>query len=69
MSIDYRQAIKDFIEKNKAVMGDIDAVVTETGETIVLSDMTDEQAKKAAEVLFIVGTPTRLGALGKRRDA
>jgi hypothetical protein len=69
MSIDYRQAIKDFIEKNKAVMGDIEAVVTETGETIVLSDMTDEQAKKAAEVLFIVGTPTRLGALGKRRDA
>jgi hypothetical protein len=69
MSIDYRQAIKDFIEKNKTVMGDIDAVVTETGETIVLSDMTDEQAKKAAEVLFIVGTPTRLGALGKRRDA
>jgi NADP-dependent 3-hydroxy acid dehydrogenase YdfG len=69
MSIDYRQAIKDFIEKNKAVMGDIDAVVTEAGETIVLSDMTDEQAKKAAEVLFIVGTPTRLGALGKRRDA
>jgi hypothetical protein len=69
MSIDYRQTIKDFIEKNKAVMGDIEAVVTETGETIVLNDMTDEQAKKAAEVLFIVGTPTRLGALGKRRDA
>lgn len=64
--IDYRKAIKEFFEKNKAIMGDIATVMTNEGEIINLDDMTDEQAKKAAEVLFVVGTPTRLGALAKR---
>lgn len=64
--IDYRQAIKDFFEKNKELMGDIATVMTNEGEIINLNDMTDEQAQRAAEALFVVGTPTRLGALVKR---
>ena len=63
---DYRQAIKDFFERNKELMGDIATVMTNEGEIINLNDMTDEQAKRAAEALFVVGTPTRLGALVKR---
>ena len=64
--IDYRKEIEAFLEKNKAVMGGITNVVTLAGETIDLNNMTDEQAKTAAEMLFIVGTPTRLGALGRK---
>ncbi len=64
-NIDYRQAIKDFFEKNKELMGDIATVMTTEGEIINLDDMTDDEAKRAAEALFVVGTPTRLGALAK----
>jgi len=64
--INYRQEIKAFLEANKAIMGDISVVTTQFGETIDLNNMTDEQAKTAAETLFIVGTPTKLGALAKR---
>lgn len=61
----YRQAIKDFLDKNQEVMGGVTSVTTLLGETIDLNNMTDEQAKRAAEALFVVGTPTRLGALAK----
>lgn len=63
---DYRKEIKEFLTTNKAIMGDITTVVTLTGETIDLNNMTDEQAKTAAEMLFAVGTPTRLGSLGRK---
>lgn len=64
--INYRQEIKEFLAANKAIMGDISVVTTQLGETIDLNNMTDEQAKQAAEVLFTVGMPTRLGALGRK---
>lgn len=60
-----RQSIIDFIEKNKAVMGNIEAVQTMDGRTINLNDMTDEEAAEAADILMVAGTPTRLGALAK----
>jgi hypothetical protein len=60
-----RQSIIDFIEKNKAVMGSIEAVQTQDGRTINLNDMTDEEAAEAADILMIAGTPTRLGSLMK----
>lgn len=60
-----RQSIIDFIEKNKAVMGGIEAVTTPDGRTIDLNNMTDEEAAEAADMLMTVGTPTRLGALMK----
>ena len=60
-----RQSIIDFIEKNKAVMGSIEAVQTIDGRTIDLNDMTDEEAAEAADILMIAGTPTRLGSLMK----
>jgi hypothetical protein len=64
--INYRREIADFLAANKAIMGDIKVVTTQLGETIDLTNMTDEQAKTAAETLFIVGTPTKLGALGRK---
>jgi hypothetical protein len=60
-----RQSIIDFIEKNKAVMGSIEAVQTIDGRTINLNDMTDEEAAEAADILMVAGTPTRLGSLAK----
>ena len=60
-----RQSIIDFIEKNKAVMGSIEAVQTQDGRTINLNDMTDEEAAEAADILMVAGTPTRLGSLVK----
>jgi hypothetical protein len=62
-----RQSIIDFIEKNKAVMGNIEAVQTMDGRTINLNDMTDEEAAEAADILMVAGTPTRLGSLTKSK--
>jgi hypothetical protein len=62
-----RQSIIDFIEKNKEVMGSIEAVQTMDGRTINLNDMTDEEAAEAADMLMGVGNPTRLGALVKKK--
>jgi hypothetical protein len=64
--INYRQEIKAFIAANSEMLGGLTSVITHTGENIDLNNMTDEQAKRAAEALFIIGTPTRLGALAKR---
>jgi hypothetical protein len=62
-----RQSIIDFLEKNKAVMGSIEAVQTQDGRTINLNDMTDEEAAEAADILMVAGTPTRLGSLAKSK--
>jgi hypothetical protein len=60
-----RQFITDFLEKNKELMGGIEAVQTQDGRTINLNDMTDEEAKEAADMLMTLGSPTRFGALVK----
>jgi hypothetical protein len=62
-----RQSIIDFLERNKEVMGSIEAVQTQDGRTIDLNNMTDEEAAEAADILMIAGTPTRLGSLAKRK--
>ena len=62
-----RQFIVDFLEKNKELMGGIEAVQTQDGRTIDLNNMTDEEAAEAADILMIAGTPTRLGSLAKRK--
>ena len=62
-----RQFIVDFLEKNKELMGGIEAVQTQDGRTINLNDMTDEEASEAAEMLMTIGSPTRLGALAKSK--
>ena len=62
-----RQSIIDFLERNKEVMGSIEAVQTQDGRTIDLNNMTDEGAAEAADMLFGVGTPTRLGSLVKEK--
>ena len=60
-----RQFIVDFVEKNKELMGGIEAVQTLDGRTINLNNMTDEEAKEAADIFMGVGNPTRFGALIK----
>jgi hypothetical protein len=60
-----RQFIVDFLEKNKELMGGIEAVQTQDGRTIDLNNMTDDEAKEAAEMFMTVGSPTRFGALIK----
>jgi hypothetical protein len=60
-----RQNIIDFLEKNKELMGGIEAVQTLDGRTIDLNNMTDDEAKEAADMLMTVGSPTRLGSLVK----
>jgi hypothetical protein len=60
-----RQFITDFLKKNKQLMGGIEAVQTQDGRTINLNDMTDEEAKEAADMLMTLGSPTRFGALMK----
>lgn len=60
-----RQSIVDFLERNKEVMGGIEAVQTLDGRTIDLNNMTDEEAAEAADILMVAGTPTRLGSLVK----
>jgi hypothetical protein len=62
-----RQSIIDFFEKNKELMGSIEAVQTLDGRVIDLGNMTDEEATEAASILAIVGNPTRLGALAKKK--
>jgi hypothetical protein len=62
-----RQFITNFIEKNKELMGGIEAVQTQDGRTINLNDMTDEEAKEAADMLMTLGSPTRLGSLAKSK--
>jgi hypothetical protein len=62
-----RQSIIDFLERNKEVMGSIEAVQTLDGRTIDLNNMTDEEAAEAADILMIAGTPTRLGSLAKAK--
>lgn len=64
--IDYRRDIKEFLAANSAMLGGVTVVTTKLGETIDLNNMTDEQAKRAAETLFTIGMPTRLGALGRK---
>jgi len=60
-----RQFIADFLEKNKELMGGIEAVQTQDGRIINLNSMTDEEAKEAADMLMTLGSPTRLGSLTK----
>jgi hypothetical protein len=60
-----RQFIVDFLEKNKELMGGVEAVQTQDGRTIDLNNMTDEEAAEAADILMVAGTPTRLGSLVK----
>jgi hypothetical protein len=62
-----RQSIIDFLDKNKELMGGIDVVQTLDGRVIDLSNMTDEEAAEAADILMTAGTPTRLGSLTKNK--
>ena len=60
-----RQFIEGFLARNKALMGELQAVQMQNGRVIDLSNMTDGEAREVAEMFMGVGNPTRLGALAK----
>lgn len=63
----FHQKVQEFLESNKSVMGNIDVVITADGENIDLKNMTEEQAEKAANALFMIGTPSRSGSMAKQK--
>lgn len=60
-----RDFIKEFLVKQKHLMGDIEAITTHDGRSIDLNNMTDAEAEEAAAIFMGIGNPTRLGALAK----
>lgn len=52
----FKQKVEEFLESNKSVMGNIEVVITSDGENIDLKNMTEEQAEKAANALYNIGT-------------
>jgi hypothetical protein len=60
-----REFIKEFLAKQKHLMGEIEVITTTDGRSIDLNNMTDEEAAEAADMFMGIGNPTRLGALGK----
>jgi hypothetical protein len=60
-----REFIKEFLAKQKHLMGEIAVITTLDGRSIDLNNMTDEEAAEAADMFMGIGNPTRLGALGK----
>lgn len=54
----FKQKVEEFLESNKYVMGNIEVVITSDGENIDLKNMTEEQAEKAVNALYNIGTIT-----------
>jgi len=61
----HREYIKKFLEQQEPLIGKIEAVTTNEGQHIDLSNMNDEEAKIAAEYFMLLGVPTFYGKLGK----
>lgn len=61
----HREYIKKFLAQQEPLIGRIEAVTTNEGQQIDLNNMTDEEAKVAAEYFMLLGVPTFYGKLGK----
>jgi hypothetical protein len=61
----HREYIKKFLDQQEPLIGKIDSVLTNDGKTIDLTNMTDDEAKIAAEYFMLLGVPTFTGKLGK----
>lgn len=61
----HREYIKKFLAQQEPLIGKIETVATPEGATINLSNMSDAEAKVAAEYFMMLGEPTFLGKLGK----
>lgn len=60
-----REYIAKFLAQQEPLIGKIDAVSVKEGQTIDLTNMSDEEAKIAAEYFMLLGVPTFEGKLGK----
>lgn len=61
----HREYIAKFLAQQEPLIGKIEAVTTNDGKHIDLTNMTDEEAKIAAEYFMLLGVPTFYGMLGK----
>lgn len=61
----HREYIKKFLAQQEPLIGRIEAITTSEGKSIDLTNMSDEEAKIAAEYFMLLGVPTFYGKLGK----
>ena len=61
----HREYIAKFLAQQEPLIGKIEAVMTNEGKHIDLANMTDEEAKIAAEYFMLLGVPTVEGNVGK----
>jgi len=61
----HREYITKFLAQQEPLIGKIEAIMTNEGTHIDLSNMTDDEAKTAAEYFMLLGVPTFEGKVGK----
>jgi hypothetical protein len=61
----HREYITKFLAQQEPLIGKIEAITTNEGAHIDLANMTDAEAKIAAEYFMLLGVPTFEGKLGK----
>ena len=61
----HREYIKKFLDQQEPLIGKIETIMTNEGAHIDLSNMTDDEAKTAAEHFMLLGVPTFEGKSGK----
>jgi hypothetical protein len=61
----HREYIAKFLAQQEPLIGKIEAIMTNEGKHIDLSNMNDDEAKIAAEYFMLLGVPTFEGKLGK----
>jgi hypothetical protein len=61
----HREYIAKFLAQQEPLIGKIEAIMTNEGEHIDLTNMTDAEAKTAAEYFMLLGVPTFEGKVGK----
>jgi hypothetical protein len=61
----HREYITKFLAQQEPLIGKIEAITTNEGAHIDLANMTDAEAKIAAEYFMLLGVPTFEGKVGK----
>jgi hypothetical protein len=61
----HREYIAKFLAQQEPLIGKIEAIMTNDGKHIDLSNMNDDEAKIAAEYFMLLGVPTFEGKVGK----
>lgn len=60
-----REYVAKFLAQQEPLIGKIQAITTNEGAHIDLSNMNDDEAKIAAEYFMLLGVPTFEGKVGK----